>query len=408
MKQKNRMNIAFFLKEPKKATETMVYVSATVKGQRLKRSTGVKVKPSQWAGTKVRQLAPESATKNLKIENTVKILKEIEREYLLKDQPLSKEILEKEFEHKITPVNTATARKKDILSVFDEFIDVRKQHVSENTIKTYKTCKNHLQTFSAEMKFDMSFQNITLNFYDELLAYFIEKNYYNSTIGKYVTIFKTFMNWAGERRFHNNMEFKKFLVFKDDSEKIKLTPEIVERLRITDFEDDYSNIVRDIFIFSSYTGLRFVDIQNMRPEDVTKDFLRLHIKKAKEMVDIPLLDVPKEIIKAHTERYGRLKVPTNQFCNREIKKLFETIGFNDKIRFVKYSGKNEITVEKNAHDYLTMHYGRVFFITNSLINGMNEEFIREITGHKDYKSFKKYVQFSREMIADSLHSAWKK
>ncbi|MDC8099149.1 tyrosine-type recombinase/integrase [Chryseobacterium rhizosphaerae] len=402
------MNIAFFLKEPTKATETMVYVSATLKGQRLKRSTGVKVKPSQWTGTKVRQLAPESATKNLKIENTVKILKEIEREYLLKEQPLSKEILEKEFEHKITPFNTTTARKKDVLSVFNEFIDVRKQSVSENTIKTYKTCKNHLQTFSTEMKFDMSFQNITLNFYDELLAYFIEKNFYNSTIGKYVTILKTFMNWAGERRFHNNMEFKKFLVFKDDSEKIKLTPEIVEKLRTTDFEDDYSNIVRDIFIFSSYTGLRFVDIQNMRPEDVTEDFLRLHIKKAKEMLDIPLLDVPKEIIKAHTERYGRLKIPTNQFCNREIKKLFEAIGFDDKIRFVKYSGKNEITVEKNAHDYLTMHYGRVFFITNSLINGMNEEFIREITGHKDYKSFKKYVQFSREMVADSLHSAWKK
>ncbi|MCS3870862.1 hypothetical protein J3D55_003778 [Chryseobacterium ginsenosidimutans] len=146
----------------------------------------------------------------------------------------------------------------------------------------------------------------------------------------------------------------------------------------------------------------------MRPEDVTEDFLRLHIKKAKEMLEIPLLDVPKEIIKNHTECYGRLKVPTNQFCNREIKKLFEAIGFDDKIRFVKYSGSSEITVEKNAHDYLTMHYGRVFFITNSLINGMNEEFIRKITGHKDYKSFKKYVQFSREMVADSLHSAWKK
>lgn len=57
----------------------MVYVSATLKNQRLKRSTGIKVNPSQWTGTKVRQLAPESATKNLKIENTVKILKEIER-----------------------------------------------------------------------------------------------------------------------------------------------------------------------------------------------------------------------------------------------------------------------------------------------------------------------------------------
>lgn len=226
-----------------------------------------------------------------------------------------------------------------------------------------------------------------------------------TTIGKYVTILKTFMNWAGERRFHNNMEFKKFLVFKDDSEKIKLTPEFVEKLITTDFEDDYSNIVRDIFIFSSYTGLRFV--QNMRPEDFTEDFLCLNIKKSKEMLDIPLLDVPKEIIIAHTKRYGRLKLPTNQFCNREIKKLFDTLGFDDKVRFVKYSGKNEITVEKNAHDYLAMHYGRVFFITNSLINGMNKEFIRKITRHKDYKSLKKYVQFSRKMVAESLHSAWK-
>ncbi|MCS3870860.1 hypothetical protein J3D55_003776 [Chryseobacterium ginsenosidimutans] len=205
------MNIAFFLKEPTKTTETMVYVSATLKGQRLKRSTGVKVKPSQWTGTKVRQLAPESATKNLKIENTVKILKEIEREYLLKEQPLSKEILEKEFEHKITPANITAPKKKGLLAVFDEFIEVRRQEKSENTVKTYKTCKNHLQAFSDETKFNLSFENINLNFHDELLAYFFEKNFYNSTIGKYTTILKTFMNWAGERRFHNNMEFKKFL-----------------------------------------------------------------------------------------------------------------------------------------------------------------------------------------------------
>lgn len=401
------MNIAFFLKEPTTAKETMVYVSATLKGQRLKRSTGVKVKPSQWTGTKVRQLAPESTTKNLKIENTIKILKEIERDYLLRNTPLSKEVLQREFEKKIKPDTTAP-KKKGVFIVFDEFIENRKQEKSENTIKTYKTCKNHLEKFSNEMKYHLSFEKINLNFYDELLAYFFEKNFYNSTIGKYVTILKTFMNWAGERRFHNNMEFKKFLVFKDDSEKIKLKPEIVEKLRTTDFEDEYSNIVRDIFILSSYTGLRFVDIQNMRPEDVTENFLRLHIKKAKEMLDIPLLDVPKEIIRTHVERYGTLKVPTNQYCNREIKNLFKAIGFEDKIRFVKYSGSTEITVEKNSHDYLTMHYGRVFFITNSLINGMNEEFIREITGHKDYKSFKKYVQFSREMVADSLHSAWQK
>lgn len=53
-----------------------------------------------------------------------------------------------------------------------------------------------------------------------------------------------------------------------------------------------------------------------------------------------------------------------------------------------------------------MHYGRVFFVTNSLVKGMGEEFVREITGHKDYKSFKKYVQFSKEMVAEKLLVAW--
>lgn len=48
-------------------------------------------------------------------------------EYLLKEQPLSKEILEKEFEHKINPITITTAKKKRLLSVFDEFIEVSKQ-----------------------------------------------------------------------------------------------------------------------------------------------------------------------------------------------------------------------------------------------------------------------------------------
>ncbi|MCT4124166.1 phage integrase SAM-like domain-containing protein [Elizabethkingia anophelis] len=400
------MNIALYLKEPARPTETTVYVSATLHGKRLKRSTGVKVKPSQWTGTKVRPFAQESESKNLKIENVVNLLKEIEREYLLKNMPLSKEILEKEFDGKISPVEIP--QYKNLLGIYDEFVEARKLLRSDNTIKTYNTCKKHLKDFFNESGIEMVFENINMNFYDELLAYFIEKEYLNSTIGKYIAILKTFMFWASERGYHETKEYKRFSVFKSDSEKIKLTPEIIEKLRVTDFGEEYKNIVRDIFILSCYTGLRFIDIQNMREEDINEDYIRAHIQKTKEILEIPLLDIPKQIIKVHIERYGRLKVPTNQFCNREIKTLFKEIGFNDRVKFIQYSGGTAIVVEKDAYDYLTMHYGRIFFITNSILKGMNEEFIRKITGHKDYKSFKKYVQFSKEMVTESLLSAWER
>ena len=144
----------------------------------------------------------------------------------------------------------------------------------------------------------------------------------------------------------------------------------------------------------------------MKEDNVSSDFLKIHIKKTREVLEIPLLDVPKKIIERHLEKYGRLKVPTNQFCNREIKKMFEKIEFDDNVSFTKHSGKKNIVVEKRACDFVTMHYGRTFFVTNSLVNGMNEETIRKITGHKDYKSFKKYVQFSKEMVAESLLTAW--
>lgn len=398
------MNIGFFLKEPTKTTETMLYLAVTIGGKRLKRSTGVKIKPANWTGTKVKTLATDSESKNLKIDKLVNILKEIDREYLLKNLQLSKEILEKEFDERIKlkpePIS------KSFFDVFNEFIELGKASKSINTTRTFNTCKKHLKEFGEEENIEITFDKIDLNFYDDLLAYFYEKGLLNSTIGKYIKLLKTFMEWSKERSFHSNILYQKFLVFKEDSEKIKLNAKIVEKLRTTDFGEDYQNIVRDVFILSCYTGLRFVDIHNLKPKNISDDFIKVHIQKTREVLNIPLMNIPKEIINRHIERYGQIRVPTNQFCNREIKKMFAKIGFNSVIQFTKHSGSKNIIVEKNACDFLTMHYGRVFFVTNSLVRGMGEEFIRKITGHKDYKSFKKYVQFSKEMIAEKLLVAW--
>ena len=398
------MNIRFFLKEPKLAKETMLYITATIGGKRMKRSIGVRVKPSNWTGTKVKTLARDSVAQNLKIENASKILKEIEREYLLQGIPLSKEIVEKEFDQRINPEKEKV--QKSFIEVFNDFILSCKPTKSENTIKTYNTCKRHLSKFSREKKISLNFENIDMSFYDDLLAYFLSNNFLNTTISKYIKVLKTFMKWSNERGYHSNMICNRFRTFKEDSEKIKISADIVEKLRMTDFEDEYKNIVKDLFILSCYTGLRFSDIQSMKEDNVSSDFLKIHIKKTREVLEIPLLDVPKQIIERHLEKYGRLKVPTNQFCNREIKKMFEKIQFDDNVSFTKHSGKKNIVIERKACDFVTMHYGRTFFVTNSLVNGMNEETIRKITGHKDYKSFKKYVQFSKEMVAESLLTAW--
>lgn len=399
------MKINYFLKEPNQKEETMIYISVSIGGKRLKRSTSIKVKPKNWTGTRVKNLAPNSTNYNLKLQNIEQLLTEIEREYLLKNEPLTKESLEREFDNRLTPMEVKSS-ETSFDEVFKEFINSKRNNTAEDTIKTYNTCKNHLKTFAQQEGITLTFDAIDMSFYDDFLNYFYDREYLNSTIGKYVRLLKTFMNWAIERNYHQNTSFRNFYVFKDDSEKVKLNADIVEKLRNTEFSLE-DNLVRDAFILSCYTGLRYSDIAGLKKENIFNNETKVLVKKTKETITIPLLDVPKEILERHLNKYNRIRIPTNQHCNRIIKQLFGKIGFLDKIEIVKWSGNNKIVRQEEAYKFITMHYGRAFFITNSLVKGMNEELIREITGHRDYKSFKKYVHIPQEALANSLRQAWR-
>ena len=116
---------------------------------------------------------------------------------LLKQEIVTFEKVCKEFE-KRTSVNQYI-KSESLLDIFEKFIEVKKPTNSVNTIKTYNTVKKHLDSFSQESGFVLEFENFDLNFYDNFVGYFLADDYLNSSIGKFITIIKTFLNWAYER-----------------------------------------------------------------------------------------------------------------------------------------------------------------------------------------------------------------
>ena len=55
-------------------------------------------------------------------------------------------------------------------------------------------------------------------------------------------------------------------------------------------------VVRDVFIFAAFTGLAFIDVQQLSPEHIVKDnngnlWIRKPRQKTKNMCNIPLLDL---------------------------------------------------------------------------------------------------------------------
>lgn len=50
------------------------------------------------------------------------------------------------------------------------------------------------------------------------------------------------------------------------------------------------------------------------------------------------------------------------------------------------------------NEVLSSHIGKKTFITNALILGMSETEVKKISGHKDDKSFRRYVELGNSVI----------
>ena len=58
------------------------------------------------------------------------------------------------------------------------------------------------------------------------------------------------------------------------------------------------------------------------------------------------------------------------------------------------------------HDLITSHTARKTFVTNSLVLGMKEMVVRNITGHKDEASFKRYVDIAEDFKQKEMDNTW--
>ena len=139
--------------------------------------------------------------------------------------------------------------------------------------------------------------------------------------------------------------------------------------------------VRDLFVFSCFCGLAYSDVANLRQENIQKSFdgnLWIITKRQKTNTDVnvPLLDIPKMILKKYKGKLpdGKiLPVISNQKLNAYLKEIADICG-----------------IKKN----LTFHLARHTFATHLLEQGTDLRTIQELMGHTDIKTTAIYLHVS--------------
>ncbi|WP_086983941.1 site-specific integrase [Elizabethkingia anophelis] len=290
---------------------------------------------------------------------------------------------------------------------FEKYLNDRKNKIEHSTVKTYRTTVNKLREYEKYARVQLNWHNINMDFYDDFLEFYTSiEGLTNSGFGKNIKNIKSIMNDAMENGFNtcNGHNHKNFIVLKEDVDNIYLTEEEIERLITLDLSNDKTmERTRDLFVFGCYTGLRFSDFSQVKPEHIVGDVLKIKTIKTGEWVNIPILPAVRVIMDRYKDNPNNLpKSLCNQTMNRYLKKLGERAGFNDKILKIRNKGKDRVEEVMYKYEMICTHTARRSFATNMFKLSVPSRVIMNITGHRTEKAFNSYIKITQDENAELL------
>lgn len=292
---------------------------------------------------------------------------------------------------------------------FQEFIDTNKPTKVARTIKSYVTSRNFLQDFENYTNYKLTFESIDSTFFEKIQDYtFIIRKNKNSYLAFLIKTLKTFMNWSYEKEYHKNIKFRKFKAREDETEIIYLTMPELMRLYNHEFKSAKLSKVRDVYCFNCFCGLRISDTSALKPSNISNDTITLTIKKTRaNNTRIPLNKFSKAILAKYKNTiHEPLPTISQQKFNKYIKECCEEAEINTPITRTRYIGQKREDITKPKWKFITSHTARKTFVTNSLVLGMKEMVVRNITGHKKEESFRRYVKIAEDLKQSEMDNTW--
>ena len=395
----------FYLDKADKQGQSFILMTYLAGGQKFRHSVKLKVFPTQWIKRKqrVKELNREGQLINSHLDKLESIIKDAQTHSLLFNHEIDFNFVKDLF---FETLGGKRKGMKTFIEAFEEYIEHAKAMKRPKTADRCVTCFNHLKEFRKVKKYELTYERINHQFYEAFVQYLlVNKNQLNNTAGNYIKTLKAFINFSIDRGYCKpNAEVRKFKVLKDDAELVYLTEDELLHLYHLELKSNRLNTVRENFCFACFTGLRYSDIAQLKPEHIKEDYLEITTEKTRESLKIPLTPGAKQVLRRNG---GKLPESfSNQKTNQYLKELCELAGFNEMVSIIKYRGVERVEFLEPKYNFIGTHTARRTFVTLSLEKGMRPETVMSITGHKDYKTFKKYIKLTDKVKMIEMNSIW--
>jgi integrase len=406
------MTLNYYLDKPKGEADTAIYLFLRTGKQTIKLKTGQYIHPRYWNpkpdknGNHVNRKYAGHLDFNGWLDDLKTSVHKIYNQVTVgRDNVPFGEIKE--------AVTGAMGKKEPKASIgfldhFQAFIDAKTVTMAPGTVANNKVVKGRLEDFCEASGYKLTFESITLEFFDKFKTYLIKsKKHTDNTVWKSFATLKAFMTWALDRDLHQNLAYKKFKAPQKDADTISLTEEELMKLYDADLSNNKKlDRVRDVFCFGCFTGQRYSDIANLKRSDIRGDKWHLRTLKTDTANQVPLSAFALAILDKYKEMAKPLPIMSNQKTNDYLKDLCEALEINQPITLSRRRGSERLDNTQPKFKFIATHTARRTFITLSLQKGMRPEVVMRIGGHSSYSSFKKYIRLSDKVTETEMNEVW--
>lgn len=412
--------VSFHLKEPNgdKPTAIFIWFNPQNGQPRIRIYTGDKIHPDQWEGGDAQRAKTPKRGAETERNKTINTSNERMSKRLLSywDECRADGLLPtaEQLRAVVEPqAPTVEPERPQPLTDFAVYLERMAAKNTANTVKAHRSTFRHLMNFVAFTRKPLGYSDFTRAWKDEFCTWLAagagkEKPMADSSVNKQLKNLKVFLHYAADHSLMERIDTKRGWGWDfAESEPMALSAAELALLESLKGLPSYLENARCLWLLMAYTGLRYCDAMDLKPEHDKGEVIQLVPRKT---TDIPATVYVRKSARVLLTKCwnGELHNIANPTLNEYIKEVCRRAGIDElteKRTSYGQTSRTQKTVHPK-HELVTCHTARRTFITHSFAKKIPLELVMMAAGHTNPKTTLRYNQNTVARQIEVSRQAW--
>lgn len=412
--------VSFHLKEPNgdKPTAIFIWFNPQNGQPRVRIYTGDKIHPDQWEGGDIqRAKTPKRGTdteRNKTINTSNERMSKRLLDYWAECRAAGTLPTNEQLRAVVEPqAPTVEVAQPQPLIDFAAYLERMAAKNAVNTVKSHRTTYNHLVNFVSATRKPLEYKDFTRAWKNQFCTWLADgaggdKPMADSSINKQLKNLKAFLHDAADHGLLERINTKRGWGWDfTESEPMALSAAELTLLEAMEGIPPYLENARRLWLLMAYTGLRYSDAIDLKPEHDKGDTIQLIPRKTTDVS--AKVYVPKAARTLLAMCWsGEIHNIANSTLNEYIKEVCCRAGINEPTeKMTSYAQTSRpLKTVHPKYELVTCHTARRTFITHSFARKMPLELIMMSAAHTNPKTTLRYNQNTVARQIEVSRQAW--